>query len=1731
MSFSDIRRLNSHSLYAKTSNTPDNYLLLLKFFIGCIFGFQKHKTEINIFWIFIFLILSSYVTYKYFFFKPYSNSLIMKLIFIEISSLNYSLLILCFLYLIKESNFNGGIILFFIGEFTIILYFYFLKLEHPELNLTLLQPYQINSPDLFLMKLNLLLSFINLNESDRYNNLLLYSYIDKTEDVCVVKECSLKKFIKSNYTKISYFYDHLEHLFLYGIREFPDNCRIRLNYIHFLIFRLKKFQKAKIELDKFISNPRNSINEDFNIFEIKKISESSYDIIKNQNIKNNLNSFNILDSSSLDNLKLNSKKNIFKTNIIEIVSNYIMFWNLLISSHKDIVSDLGKLAEIGNKISSLNDEIKILYNELKKSNLIDRNLLKYYFLYQRNVLNNTDFKYDKNKLEQIENNESETNDLLSLQENIEEEQLNINQERKIIIISSKIENIGNILNISLSACNLFGFTKEEIIGKNINILIPEIFQKIHTNLLINKSNEISHKIINEGKKQVFNKIMDQFGIDKARYLIPITMKMYNLNNEKGEFSFISSFKSFYEDDICYVLTNKFFQIQYFTVNSIRFLGLNGESVNGNNNILNYIKQFNELILKKKLEYSDLNIKKTSFEIKKDIIKDFKKPQNIFWKKRILDNKKVIINQKSFLKNSSTNASNLTVKNFNKKLENEIGLKIDNNNNSNNNSLNNISINNTNQKLSNNKSSSKFLSMEKSNETEKEKKKDLYKISLINLNYIINNNNNSNKSNENIKLESFDLSIDEVEINNKIYGYIFKFTKKVKNSSLNSSIEKEERRFSKITIKKNLSINKIKTPNSENQLKKVLSSNNKLSLPENINNNNFNINGNFIPDDKKSFFIDIQKMVFFQNKNNKNIIDYENEIKKMAVDFFEKNDEKNNDNNNSFINSSELSSYTSYYDSSNSNCSSSSITNKINFENSIKNHFLNNNNNDNNNNNNNNNNDNLYFENYYHVNLNNIHLSIFNFNKQICIETKRKELISDKVKEKIEEEKNFILSNLISLQNIKNKKLKKSISIRTNKEQKLISKDINLTYNSHSKENSPNSLKKQIKYYLKKKDTQGSVLCLRMYSNFIFLFLIFQLVILTIYYLKFLNDFEIFKQILISSDKYLKHLVLGTFKIRELILCSNEKYTNTLGLTREEYFYLWQKSLSISFKELFESQLFIDKYSYFLNKKSYSKIFNQTSKCYYIDNKFNLKEFFVMKSTIISYIYTAMWNIQEFPLFRIIPSDRNVFIYMTNSLKDHLNDSKEESEIIRKDIINFFKRTLISFFVCILIFWIGDFILFFGLKFIFHNVIVKKESYVQIFFNIEGKLIMDSLNKCEKFLNYIITVDNFNSDKTKNLTNESESTSYLMKSSIENENSIFENNNIKNDKEIKQKTFNSNKKKVKKCNYLGIDLLWIIIFILITGILTFETYYQYLVYLKYKNISKMVNIQLKIELNTLEIGNLFRGFIFNQTQDYNGENIENAVQRLLNNFYDINQNLINQLIKQLKKFPSLRRKYNAIYYSNLCNYTYDFFLLTKYNKSCEEFTSNTISNGFNQAITFYIEILRSLYTIYRNIRNIRIKFNFTYNLTLLGTQYENNLIPENNNLKNLYFISHPFFIFNNKNAAVMNCIYTVILFPVFEDLYLIMRNETHTKKYLIKFYFIPLIICGTISFFLFVFEWKRYELKLNEIIFKTKKMLIIIPIETLMKIKNIKSILGIEEENSEKKNIKWSPVIPKWNNND
>ena len=66
-------------------------------------------------------------------------------------------------------------------------------------------------------------------------------------------------------------------------------------------------------------------------------------------------------------------------------------------------------------------------------------------------------------------------------------------EYKYIIVSAEEDNLGTILNISLNACLIFGYNKNEVIGKKANILIPEIYHKQYEEYLMHYTNNVKTK--------------------------------------------------------------------------------------------------------------------------------------------------------------------------------------------------------------------------------------------------------------------------------------------------------------------------------------------------------------------------------------------------------------------------------------------------------------------------------------------------------------------------------------------------------------------------------------------------------------------------------------------------------------------------------------------------------------------------------------------------------------------------------------------------------------------------------------------------------------------------------------------------------------------------------------------------------------------------------------------------------------------------------------------------------------------------------------------------------------------------------------------------------------------------------------------------------------------------------------------------------------------------------------
>ena len=63
--------------------------------------------------------------------------------------------------------------------------------------------------------------------------------------------------------------------------------------------------------------------------------------------------------------------------------------------------------------------------------------------------------------------------------NLEFKAMSRSEEYKYIVIHCGPDNFGLISNMSLSANKIFGFTKEDILGRPLDYILPELFISLH----------------------------------------------------------------------------------------------------------------------------------------------------------------------------------------------------------------------------------------------------------------------------------------------------------------------------------------------------------------------------------------------------------------------------------------------------------------------------------------------------------------------------------------------------------------------------------------------------------------------------------------------------------------------------------------------------------------------------------------------------------------------------------------------------------------------------------------------------------------------------------------------------------------------------------------------------------------------------------------------------------------------------------------------------------------------------------------------------------------------------------------------------------------------------------------------------------------------------------------------------------------------------------------------------
>ena len=623
----------SNSLLSKTTSKPDVFFAVSKIIVTVIFVALDGDEDIH-YVLIITLNIFTFLSMCYNFLYPRFNQVI--LIFMN-QFLSFTLWWASFILLIgkftRHKKFDGCMGIFFVTE---PIFCFIILLNNNQNFHHLINNFRNqNSPDDLLQHIKTLIYLIDNKDIDRTSYVTLKGYIVLYEENCTLKDCPLKKYnnsIKFGNDGKAFLYQHIESLFSFCESKFPNSIEIRFAYALFLLKKMNKRKQAS-ELLKGIEELNLSLEQQFNIFRCKKMIDDEIDDFLGNNSAN----LDLIRELEYKNL------NVHFINLIVNASNlYIDFWSQLLSSHSSGSEDLTKLNECGTKINKTVKDINLIFEKMQKIKNNDIECIKVYCDFINEVLN------DKEKGIKYKMILEDLGDLIEIPQQNEFENINLgalslNDRFQYIIVSGNDDTFGLISNISLSVTEIFGFEYGELIGKSLDIIMPEIYHKEHKKVLRNTINDFKRKYIEESTKYTITpKEIKTFGRNKSKYLIELNLKIKLIYTENNELFFacsISKESAFYHtnnngknDQICYIMTNKNLIIQNFSANAVSYLGLSSTVINNNVEITYFIKQFYEDFLQLAIENGQLTSEQ-KLNLKKNILnKKYKTQNNIFWRR-------------------------------------------------------------------------------------------------------------------------------------------------------------------------------------------------------------------------------------------------------------------------------------------------------------------------------------------------------------------------------------------------------------------------------------------------------------------------------------------------------------------------------------------------------------------------------------------------------------------------------------------------------------------------------------------------------------------------------------------------------------------------------------------------------------------------------------------------------------------------------------------------------------------------------------------------------------------------------------------------------------------------------------------------------------------------------------------------------------------------------------------
>ena len=1736
--------LDDNESLKKSNSIPDLFLFINK--IAFIILFAFFKTNESSHWLFIFflLILTFANTWSVFYYN-YFEDVSLKKLNQCLCLINLWNIICLFIGKIFQSwNYNGSLHLFLFGIILIVLVFIFYKEKINDFYTVDIK--EINSGEARLKYIKNFLNLIKMKDKSRNNFIIFNTLILLREENCINKNCKLKKYLKmieKGYQTDYLLYEYCQQLFEMSIKKFPNDIILKANYIIYLIVQMSKkklAQKVFVSMKEYFLDFRNN----YIIFCCKNFIESYSPGMKNIFEENNKNIMRGMEYEKIFNL--------FKDNLLKASSLYYEFWSSLYKSHLQGTEDFIKLNNIGKKLNSLNNMIEDNFKKLFNVKGDDFRVINLYSGFLKDIVNN------RLKFIVFKNNFISLSNINKIQEkeidynNFDLSILNNSDEHRYVITSAEEANFLDILNISLNCCKKFAYNKSELIGKKVTILFPENIGNIFYEIVMKsgiKLKENFYDFIIE-KKEYFPEFMEYFmdGVTKSKYLYPLYLRTFYAQTEECDHVFINEIlnedqainnivKYFNSDkfdsikgkeskvyNLCYVLTDKNFKIQIFTPNCQELLGLHSNSINSNIDITLYIEEFKEEFNKlffeenpdkeySKISKKNINLRNYMEKFKKNHDSTFKTniSQNnvssdkiILYKKYIAENKfsearKINWNMSDLIGNQNNNNSNYTGS-FRSQNEKKNSL---------------INFNKKNILPGNEKERTFLLIIQKAAMADFQTGYRFFfqREKVENDSGIISQNKTTNlffqskkkgKRKNSVGFRSMDIDeyskrAEEESIHNSRTTNLKRFinlSKSLKN--INQNVEDVGIELIKKKSSKNLREISISNENSEIEVRKTSSSkqNNfkksisRFSSSKNIKRdndyNNTFIDEDYVPKSSNNFILDLNSMSYKPLNNLTKADEILVGILKSKAN--EKIKRYKSSKNSSKKQKTSFSSYESSYEDSESDEyeEESSSSQKENKEKE----------NVNNANEKEKNKEKEEIEKqYYRVSgLNKIKYMEYDYEQEMIVD---KGVIKD-IKSEVEKIIiNFKLSIPTSMdeESLQPKfKIKKYISKDEKKNKSLISSSINITnlgINNKNKYLKEKEIYNKIENALKKNDKENVII--RLYivviSCSIVLLVIFGFILKF-----FLLAFDTIKNniMLIISSLNLRHYTnMGIYYSREISMSSLFYYDSDHNLiyypnyeNRDEYIDKETEELTKVFYEghrnlelMLGMNFVLDKNnSYYLKEKPYEILI------LYDNNKQRVIKSSLAMSTVQLYSYFYHLIITE--------SSKNNWKEVFNFANNAMNNLADGIEDIVKIFVSEIKIKCRNFFIYTIIIFVFSFFVMIGIYFLvritYLEIISRKESYISMFYDIKLDFIKTSMLKCEKFINKVNPIDKM--VKENNSNEDSISISDFGGDFLLNNDSNNEKKNNKLNNEIKKKI---KYKEVAQNKIFRIKLIGIMLFSLIYLIVLLVRFILFL--------NKSVIFCLYIYTmqhyhnNILNLGNAYREYIYLNISQMHNTQIYQYLAIAEKELYETFIPDVNFMSDNCKIINGLCKLYSDVQKTPSCSQQYEDKSIDI--KNCDYYMKVATSLGFYNFISFFIEEIR----IKKNYILLIDRLNNVEQMTYSNVEnYKNRTIP---------YLNEPE-IYPDINFMFIN-----IILPI------INKERNKTSEFILKqisskplIYTIFLCVYFIIIILLDIFFWHPIINGIKDLIYKTKNMLTIIPVEILEAQTNIKNLLGISDLN-------------------